>query len=212
MSNRCVACRTEIEDEASKCVHCDSFQNWRRHLNISTSVLSLLVALTSVSAIVVPKIVETFHTPRSQLEIALTRAGPLQFDLVRVGGGADTVHENPRFLAIDVLVTNLGDAKGLLVDGTIALKRDGAPIATGRVYIGSEEAEIAPGAFGVVKLTGVIEAIEGDMPYQVSVAKGPVPPHVLVADGGTLTLRALESDASEAMFSFDLPAIYLGFE
>lgn len=49
VSNKCVACKQLIADEAVKCHHCESSQRWFRHLFIGNSFLALLVALISVS-------------------------------------------------------------------------------------------------------------------------------------------------------------------
>lgn len=46
----CVVCMEPIHAGAKKCIKCESFQNWRRYINFSSTVLSLLVALaTSLS-------------------------------------------------------------------------------------------------------------------------------------------------------------------
>ncbi len=47
-SVKCKICKEKIHKYALKCTHCGSFQNWRRHLGLSTSFLSILVALISV--------------------------------------------------------------------------------------------------------------------------------------------------------------------
>lgn len=51
---RCQSCRGIIEKGATKCIHCDSYQNWRRHINVSSTVLALLVALISVLTTSIP--------------------------------------------------------------------------------------------------------------------------------------------------------------
>jgi len=44
----CKACGSEIPKTAIKCVHCNSYQNWRRHVSIGNSTLALIVALVAV--------------------------------------------------------------------------------------------------------------------------------------------------------------------
>jgi hypothetical protein len=45
----CKICGEEIKAVASKCIHCNSSQDWSAHVNVSTPVFSLLVVLVSVS-------------------------------------------------------------------------------------------------------------------------------------------------------------------
>ena len=56
----CVACALEIGSKALKCPQCGTFQNWRRKLTFSSTVLSLLIALISVIGLVLPTIMDTF--------------------------------------------------------------------------------------------------------------------------------------------------------
>lgn len=51
---KCIVCKEEICTGAVKCIHCDSYQDWRNYLTFSSTVLALLVALVSVSGFVVP--------------------------------------------------------------------------------------------------------------------------------------------------------------
>lgn len=75
MGQLCVACKSEIEDGATKCVHCDSFQNWRRYLVFGNTVLALLVALISVSALAIPVFINALHEERSDVRIRLVSIG-----------------------------------------------------------------------------------------------------------------------------------------
>src|SRR5829696_6773442 len=59
----CRACKLPMPAGANKCTKCSSLQNWRRYLDMSGLVLSLLVALTSVLAFAIPIWKETF-TPK----------------------------------------------------------------------------------------------------------------------------------------------------
>jgi hypothetical protein len=56
----CIACALEISSKALKCPQCGTFQNWRRKLTFSSTVLSLLIALISVIGLVLPTIMDTF--------------------------------------------------------------------------------------------------------------------------------------------------------
>lgn len=62
----CLVCRESILSGARKCTHCDSFQDFRRWISLSASVLALLVALVSVLSVVVPDAVAYFERDYSR--------------------------------------------------------------------------------------------------------------------------------------------------
>ena len=62
MSKECIYCHSEIHDKAIKCKECDGFQNWRRYLNFSSNILSLLIVLISVLTVSIPVIVDTMRS------------------------------------------------------------------------------------------------------------------------------------------------------
>jgi hypothetical protein len=51
---QCTTCGETIAESARKCIHCDSYQDWRRYLAFSSTVLALLVALLSVATVAGP--------------------------------------------------------------------------------------------------------------------------------------------------------------
>lgn len=53
-TKRCVACAEPINAAATKCIHCSTDQDRRRYLSLSSTALSLLVALVSVLTAAVP--------------------------------------------------------------------------------------------------------------------------------------------------------------
>jgi hypothetical protein len=67
----CSTCYKSIDPRARKCTECGSFQDWRRHLSIGSSVLALLVALVSVTALAVPMIKSTFGTENSDMHFTI---------------------------------------------------------------------------------------------------------------------------------------------
>ena len=72
--NECCLCMEPMRAGATKCTSCGTFQNWRRHLNLSTAVLSLLVALVSVSALAVPLLIDAFEEQRSKVSVEFSFA------------------------------------------------------------------------------------------------------------------------------------------
>ncbi len=50
----CVTCKEKINAKALKCIHCDSYQDWRKYLNITNTSLTLIIALISVITLSLP--------------------------------------------------------------------------------------------------------------------------------------------------------------
>jgi len=96
----CKICGEPISTTARKCTHCDSYQDWRGGINISNTVLSLLVALVSVLAVAIPAIHEALKAKNSELRFAFQ--------------GANTE-------AITIFATNSGTRPGT-VQSTLTLK------------------------------------------------------------------------------------------
>lgn len=59
----CRMCKSEIAEGAKKCIHCDSYQNYRRFFAISTTTVSLLIALISVATLFASSIDEFTTRP-----------------------------------------------------------------------------------------------------------------------------------------------------
>ncbi len=74
----CRICCEPIAAGARKCIHCDSFQDWRGNLGVSATVLSLLVALVSVLTASAPILTKTLTPERSDLAFAFQGANSYQ--------------------------------------------------------------------------------------------------------------------------------------
>ena len=78
----CRICARPIPVEAKKCADCLSYQDWRSSLGVSTTVLSMLVALVSVVAAATPGFVSLLAGQDSKLAFgapAMRRGAFLQF-------------------------------------------------------------------------------------------------------------------------------------
>jgi hypothetical protein len=75
-SKPCVVCQEPIKLHASKCIHCGSYQDWRSNISfsLSTSVLSLLVALITVLTAAVPVLKEALTPKNSHLTFSFQGA------------------------------------------------------------------------------------------------------------------------------------------
>jgi hypothetical protein len=89
----CKICAEPIKIAARKCIHCDSYQDWRSKINFSSTVLSLVVALVSVLTVAVPVVIQTLTPKDSNLKFQIA------------GASEDT---------LSILVTNSGTRPGFV--------------------------------------------------------------------------------------------------
>src|SRR6266704_1487409 len=86
----CLVCREAIHKGALKCIHCDSYQGWlSRRLNFSSTMLSLLVALVSVSAFAIP-IIRTSLNPDADIRATVVGSQDNFIQLVVTNVGSRT--------------------------------------------------------------------------------------------------------------------------
>jgi hypothetical protein len=100
---QCIVCQEDIRKMARKCIHCDSFQDWRRYLNFSNTVLALLVALLSVSTVLAPVLKEA-----------------LEKDVSNVSVTYHGVHEN----LFNLIATNTGSKDGVISEEKLTLTNE----------------------------------------------------------------------------------------
>ena len=94
----CRVCKEEIIEGSKKCIHCDSFQDWRRYLNFSNTVLALLVAFVSTLSIGIPVIKDALKEDKSEIVIGLQKTG---------------------FRELTVLASNVGTKSGGLTEAKL---------------------------------------------------------------------------------------------
>lgn len=63
----CSTCGEQIPLSAIKCSKCGTFQDWRRHLGFSSTILALLTALLSVATVAGPVLYDLLAEPDSAL-------------------------------------------------------------------------------------------------------------------------------------------------
>jgi hypothetical protein len=117
----CVACALEIGSKALKCPQCGTFQNWRRKLTFSSTVLSLLIALISVIGLVLPTIMDTFVEGAS-LRVELDQKR-ISFQSSR-GGSQGTYESGITGFEVSgtLIISNTGDRSAYLHSVEIALR------------------------------------------------------------------------------------------
>jgi len=102
--NYCASCKEKIHPEARKCPSCGSFQNWRRHLGLSSSFLSVLLALISVSTVFTTVVVNTGKLNDSDIRASLISWQRLE------NYSADSRNA----LVVEVMLTNTGQRPGIV--------------------------------------------------------------------------------------------------
>lgn len=145
-ARQCVACKRAIVQGATKCDKCGAAQNWRRHLQISSTVLSLLVALVTATGIVATLLVTTFRTDFSQIEVSARAVSIYQREAVHVDA--------------TVLVTNTGTASGYIESAEIQIHHDDGKRFTTRLNIDPANAVVEPDTLRVIKLSGIAGPLE----------------------------------------------------
>ena len=106
----CVKCLQPIPKGATKCFHCESFQNWRSYVSASSTVLSLLVALFAVLAVTIPTIASVFTS-----ELPSVTVVPLDCERGRaqLNGQSSTNVAHFRFF-----VSNTGSSAAVIKNAT----------------------------------------------------------------------------------------------
>jgi hypothetical protein len=66
----CTTCLEPIRIGAKKCIKCDSYQDWRRFLTFSSTVLALLVSLVAVTGALVPAVMEEVRRSDSDVQLS----------------------------------------------------------------------------------------------------------------------------------------------
>jgi hypothetical protein len=124
----CKVCAEAIKAAARKCIHCDSYQDWHSNINVSSTVLSLLVALISVLTTALPVIKETITTKNSDLSfsfqgsvgnlvsVLVTNQGARPGTVANRGKIAVTIKEEGSTRYFDIDITSLKNSAAVTID------------------------------------------------------------------------------------------------
>ena len=83
----CKVCREDIKPGALICNHCKSYQDWRSNLNISSTILTLLVALVSVSGVLVAVLKDALTPKDSSLVVSYQGSNAVVLNLLVSNAG-----------------------------------------------------------------------------------------------------------------------------
>jgi len=141
----CKFCKSEIDPDAILCKHCGKFQNWRAYLPFSNTIISLLIALISITALTIPVFMEAFHKPNSKMTFQIISRGE--------------AYNN--FLVLTSIITNIGDKPGNLGPARFKMFIDNERVASGRAEVIKLEKDIIfPNDYLKVLIYDYLETLE----------------------------------------------------
>ncbi len=151
--SRCITCKREIDRAALKCAECGSLQNWRRHLQFSATILSLIIAIISVSGLVVPMLVQTFKQETSAIEASLRSI------TIKAKSRPYSGHILIESYVIEarLLLTNTGMKPGFIESAVLQLEGKHGLIGKAVLNISSSEAVVKPDTFVLIDTEGKLE-------------------------------------------------------
>lgn len=133
-------CRKEIPAGARICTECDCYQDWRRYFGLSSTILSLLVALVSVLTVAVPVIKNALTPERSAVHCNL-------------------VVWNENTGEVVVAVSNKGTRAAVVRTLSLEPKTPGAAKSTVEFQPDFSEPVLEPGTYKTLSFHGVIGSV-----------------------------------------------------
>lgn len=125
----CWACTKPLDSNQQKCLECDSWQNWRSWLNLSTTTLALIVAIISSTTTLLPLLTGIWPTPPK----------------FTIFGETKTRELNPNIVA-EFTVRNYGDIAGFAQSGFVCQQNEA--VATFELF---SDRYLAPKEISVLK-------------------------------------------------------------
>jgi hypothetical protein len=101
----CAECAEQISSSAKKCLQCSSFQDWRRYLPVSSTVLSIMVAFVSVLTVFVTVVLNATKEKNTNISFSIIN--------VRQGNISYGDRERQAF-KVELFVTDTGSAAGAI--------------------------------------------------------------------------------------------------
>ena len=197
MPKLCIACKSEIHKDALKCKECDAYQNWRRYLDFSSTVLALVLAILSVSTVAVPVFVKAFHQGRSDVMLLLRDASIKSWES---GGmvGSEGVSVDTLGLTMTCLVTNSGEKPGFIEGASFKMTKAGTVVGTGQLRV--DEPVVPSSSFRIQTMAGRIQIQKEDI-FPLGAMSRNKPPKI-VLDEVEITVRTVQNNLAPKEFVF----------
>lgn len=131
--NLCKQCKSPIPSGARICSKCNSYQDWRSVIPLSSTALALLTALVSVIGIAAPSVYKLFHTPRSEAELVMPSVDGTTLRVVALNRGdapASLIRAwvDSEYLAAATKVRLRSDSDAIIPPGSKLLTFDVIPL------------------------------------------------------------------------------------
>ena len=99
----CRTCCEAIHPNAKKCGHCESYQDFRRYINLGNSALALLVALISTLTLGLPPLLTALQqvsAKHEQITVSVFNSTPTSFKIYAYNAGNDfgILHDKAEFV------------------------------------------------------------------------------------------------------------------
>ena len=144
--SKCRFCAQPIPAEARVCPECDRFQDWRRHFNFTSTILSLVVALTSVLVVGLPPLLDQLQADRAQLMFSFRSSHENRISLmVHNTGNVAGALEGYAELRVPTEYLPTGDS---ILDGVLERRLPYNRVDLSLDYSGNDKVIIEPGASG----------------------------------------------------------------
>lgn len=184
----CRICAQSIPPGALKCTKCDSYQNWLGRFQISTTTLSLLVALLATSISAIAPLRALFTPDDSDISVQFLQSEAGGFTVVAINGGT-----RPGFLSGGLIDQGTTQAVGMDLPGPqLELIRPGEVKQVNFLLRNASrgDAIISPGATrcgGFVRILNFRSREEARVPISLDCA------HIRTALADTQALEAVST-------------------
>jgi RNA polymerase subunit RPABC4/transcription elongation factor Spt4 len=129
----CKQCKHRIPIEAKLCSTCNSHQDWRGWLAISTSSLALITSIAAVIGIAIPPLYKILHEPRSEAMISMPTTDGTTLRVIATNNGDAAASLGKVWVSSDLLagatkIRLRNDADAIIQPGSKSLTFDIVPL------------------------------------------------------------------------------------
>jgi len=110
----CLYCQQDIPAHAKKCMHCGSFQTWKRHLGIWATIISLILGIVATYGLIERPAKEFFRPEYSISGFKVSSTSGYKMDLSLAEYTAVLKNNGKRSVVITQVRANFGDEEALL--------------------------------------------------------------------------------------------------
>jgi hypothetical protein len=172
----CLTCAEPIKKQATICIHCNTYQDWRRRLTFSGTILSLLVALFGVLTVALPAISD-FITPKNSHIFARyqgTHGNVITALVTNSGIRAGTIHDAKLYITLSKTTTEIllniegaSDGGALLIEPATTLLVNFAATTSPTAAVAMLKAELRTANYELLPAVTNFDGSSGTAPTDV---------------------------------------------